>query len=534
MVNYVLRRVLLMIPTLIGITFVVFMLIAMSPGGIGAGLQPQAGGAMQSQSGVAVQRAKIDDRYGLNEGVFTQYFRWLGRISPIKFGQRDLVNPSGDLITAPRPVPEPAVWTWYAQALPAVDPSLRTRTRDALRGQADAPRATAFRDIEREYIAKRADFTTKDAELRDLIVRYIEVKDAQRTEAEIVGNDARAAELADWQRNDLVDGQMRPRVGRLAALPLDPASPLTPKIKDAGAAALAAWQIAADAREALLGGMAAEPYPAAGIGLGPVSLAWPDFGVSFSNGQRVLDRILHHLPTTILLNLISIPIIYLIAIPSGMLAATRRGSWYDVGLGSLYIGLYSIPVVLAGVLMVGFLTSPDYLAWFPTSGLHDQAADTFTYLPFTDEAGVWHRGYLLDMAWHVVLPVLCLTYGGFAILSKQTRAAMLENFSADYVRTAKAKGVTPLNVVLVHVFRNSLLPLITMFVAIFPAMLAGSVVIERIFTIQGMGWLVIEAINLRDREMILANTTMIAVVNMLALLLADILYAAADPRVTYQ
>jgi len=135
--------------------------------------------------------------------------------------------------------------------------------------------------------------------------------------------------------------------------------------------------------------------------------------------------------------------------------------------------------------------------------------------------------------WHLCLPVACLVYTGFAILSKQTRAAMLDNFSADYVRTAKAKGVAPGDVVFRHVFRNSLLPLITMFASIFPAMLAGSVVIENIFSIPGMGSLVLEAINLRDRELLLANALMIGVVNLLALLLADILYAMADPRITF-
>jgi ABC-type dipeptide/oligopeptide/nickel transport system permease component len=189
--------------------------------------------------------------------------------------------------------------------------------------------------------------------------------------------------------------------------------------------------------------------------------------------------------------------------------------------------------VLAGVFAIGFLANKQYLGWFPVSGLHESGSEAFTFMPFTDDAGVWHRGYLLDTLWHVGLPVLCLVYGSFAVLSKQTRASMLDNFSADYVRTAKAKGVPRKDVVLRHVFRNSLLPLITMFVGIFPAMLAGSVVIERIFSVPGMGSLVIEAIDLRDRELILADTFLIACVNMLALLLADILYAAADPRVSY-
>src|SRR5690606_26526427 len=101
--------------------------------------------------------------------------------------------------------------------------------------------------------------------------------------------------------------------------------------------------------------------------------------------------------------------------------------------------------------------------------------------------GGWLPGYILDTLWHICLPVLCLVYTGFAVLSKQTRAAMLDNFNADYVRTAKAKGVSAKDVIFRHVFRNSLLPLITLFVAIFPAMLSGSVIIEKIFSVPGMG-----------------------------------------------
>jgi peptide/nickel transport system permease protein len=282
--------------------------------------------------------------------------------------------------------------------------------------------------------------------------------------------------------------------------------------------------------------MGQKPYPAAGVPIipGAVSLAWPDMGVSFSRGRPVIDLLAEALPVTLMLNLIAFPIIYMVAIPSGMLAATRRGTFVDVGLGGLYLALFSIPTVLAGVLLQGFMANPDYVNAFPAAGLSSKAAETFRLLPGTDWTGVYHRGWLMDRIWHVVLPVTCLVYGGFAVLSKQTRAAMLENFNADYVRTAKAKGVSPRDVVLRHVFRNSLLPLITMFVTVFPAMLAGSVVIERIFSVPGMGYLLIEAINLRDRELILANTTMVAIVNLCALLLADILYALADPRITYK
>ena len=263
-----------------------------------------------------------------------------------------------------------------------------------------------------------------------------------------------------------------------------------------------------------------------------MSFDWPDFGKSFSLGRPVLDLIAEALPVTLLLNLVAIPIIYLIAVPFGMQAAAKHNKLFDKVSGSIFVILWSIPVVWAGVLAIGFLADKQYLGLFPVSGLHSNNADDMPYLPGWVN-GVFTQGYLLDTLWHIVLPVMCLVYGGWAVLAKQTRAAMLDNYTMDFVRTARAKGVSDSSVKWHHVFRNSLLPIITIFVLVFPAMLAGSVVIERIFSVPGMGSLIIQAIFNMDRDVILANVFMIAIVNLLALLLADILYAVADPRVTY-
>jgi ABC-type dipeptide/oligopeptide/nickel transport system permease component len=263
-----------------------------------------------------------------------------------------------------------------------------------------------------------------------------------------------------------------------------------------------------------------------------VSIAEPDLGQSFARQRPVKALISDALPLTLMLNMIAFPIVYTIAVPMGMLAATRNGTLFDTGSGTVFVALWSITTVWAGVMAIGFLANKEYLGMFPAGGLHDNDATRMTYLPTLID-GVWQRGYLIDLLWHIALPIACMVYGGFAILSKQTRAAMLDNFSADYVRTAKAKGVDSSTIVFAHVFRNSLLPLITMFATIFPAMFGGSVIIERIFNIPGMGSLIIEAIVLKDRELIMANAIIIATVNVLALLLADLLYAAADPRVSY-
>lgn len=512
MLSYILRRILLMLPTLVGITFVVFMLLALSPGGIGAGLLAAGGGSMQSSNSIAIQRAKLEDRYGLNEPAVVQYWRWLGRVSPIKFGQRDLVSPNGDLISKPRPVPEPAAWAWFAPALPAVAAPDPAKVAELFPAGDDAARAAAFTKVAHDYTDARAAFTSTDALLRDALKRYVEG----------------VLPRGEWDR--YISG-VRVKPERLARLTPERGAPEFKEAAKFGDEAIKQWHRAAEARGLLVAGMKTRPYPEAGIGLipGVVSLALPDLGTAFSVQQPVSTLIKRYLPVTLLINLIAFPIIYLVAIPSGMLAALRRGTWVDLGLGGVFVALYSIPVVLAGVLTLGFLATPEYLAFFPAGGLHDKQADTFTYLP---SAG--GRGFLLDTLWHVALPVVCIVYTGFAVLSKQTRAAMLENLNADYVRTAKAKGVANRDVVFAHVLRNSLLPLITMFVTIFPAMLTGSVVVERIFSVPGMGYLLLDAIYQRDRELILGNATIIAVVNLSALLLADILYAFADPRITYK
>ncbi len=505
MLNYVLRRLCLMFPTLIGITFLIFMMIAMSPGGIGAALKVQ-GGNMQSQSGVAVQQAYLEDRYGLNDPVVVQYIRWLGRISPIKVGQRDQIAPNGETVRPPKPLKDPTLWKWFASELGQEPPPVSADSG------ADADeKIRRFRAADRAYAEARAAWVAEDALLREALKEY----------ATAIGKTAAITK----------DKKLKPEV--LEGLTPDKSVKEWAKVEKHGIAAVEAHRQAQQSRAELVGAFKAGPYRQAGIGTDLISLAAPDLGVSFSRGRPVIELIGTALPVTLTLNAIATPIIYMLGISLGITAATRRGSWLDASLGALSVALWSVPIVLAGILMIGFLASKDYFHWFPVGKLHDTDAEVMTYLPSWDN-GQFQRGYLLDGLWHLALPVACLVYGGFAVISKQTRAAMLDNFNSDFVRTAKAKGVASGDILFRHVFRNSLLPLITMFVSIFPAMLAGSVVIERIFSIPGMGSLVIEAINLRDRELILANTTMIAVVNMLALLLADILYAVADPRVSYE
>lgn len=359
-----------------------------------------------------------------------------------------------------------------------------------------------------------------------------------------------------------------------------------------------------------------------------------DLGKSFRYGRSVIDLIKENLPITLLLNLISIPLIYLISIGIGVQAAVKRGQAFDVGTSVTMLGLWSIPTMLAGVLLIGFFASEQYWHWFPTAGLsHREALDmpflphwenigdvgilfilmlsglfgfialarikneifrvlifslvgitlgyfmaaslpgvtsSFTYLflmlllavligavAYSDYLalrysfigllgmllgivvsvsyfeGEFTRGFLLDRLWHLFLPVLCLAYGSFAFLAKLTRTSVLENLMADFARTARAKGVAEEDVLWRHVFRNSLLPLITVSASLLPGLLAGSVIVESIFSIDGMGKLAVEAVKGRDRELVLSITFVSGVLTLAGYLIADICYAIADPRVSY-
>jgi peptide/nickel transport system permease protein len=360
-----------------------------------------------------------------------------------------------------------------------------------------------------------------------------------------------------------------------------------------------------------------------------------ELGTSFYYNRPVLEIIAERLPITLLLNILSIPIIYIIAITVGVRAATERGKRFDVTSGVAMLGLWSVPTMLTGVLMIAFLASDQYWRWFPAAGISERAALEMPFMPhwgsYTDvlmllllavagaallawlsrttgrrtraivmaglgaflgvmmaeevmgrgisilhvflgsslaglfalvgradyegprtvtmalvglglgiglaaefAQGQFVRGFLLDRIWHLVLPVVCLSYGGFAFLSKLTRTAVLENLLADYARTARAKGVRELDVLWRHVFRNSLLPLITVSATLLPGLLAGAVIVESIFSIEGMGKLAVEAVKLRDRELVLSVTLISGVLTLVGYLIADICYAIADPRVSYE
>lgn len=293
----------------------------------------------------------------------------------------------------------------------------------------------------------------------------------------------------------------------------------------------AAAEVAASPRNA--DGSLAKPRVRTGdIRLGLPVFKAPDLGDSFVRGRPVSALIGEALPKTLMLQLLALPISYCLAIWVGIQQARRRGSLIDYSASGVTLALWSVPSIWVGVLLIGFFANDQYLRWFPTTGLNSANAAAMAFLPTWTDSG-FQRGWLLDRAYHLVLPLICLTYGNFAFLSRLTRGALLDNLAADFVRTARSKGLPDRAVLYRHAFRNSLIPLITVVANLLPLMITGSVVVENIFGINGMGKLVVDAAFQRDFELLLSTTLVAAMLTLVGYLLADIGYAVADPRVSY-
>lgn len=248
-----------------------------------------------------------------------------------------------------------------------------------------------------------------------------------------------------------------------------------------------------------------------------------DFGRSYYDSRPVAHKMKDALFWTLVMNGTAILLAYILSIPIGVFSAVRRNTPTDRVLTVLLFVLYSLPTFWIATMLVVFFTTPQYgMDWFPTMGVGN----------VPDSASLWQL--LSTRIEHLALPVFCLTYGSLAFISRQMRGGMLDVLQQDYVRTARAKGLPHRTVIWKHAFRNALFPLVTMFASVFPAMLAGSVVIEVIFNIPGMGKLTIDAINARDWPVVYTVLMLSAILTMVGILISDMLYAALDPRVSYR
>jgi len=246
-----------------------------------------------------------------------------------------------------------------------------------------------------------------------------------------------------------------------------------------------------------------------------------DFGRSFSDDRPVLDKILERIPLTLTINILSLVLIFLVAIPIGIRSAVKPNGLFDKSATVLVFIFFALPSFWLALLLMNLFGVQ--LRWLPISGI--KSLD-FEYL------GFW--GKLADLTWHLILPLFVSCIGALAGLSRYMRQNMMEALRQPYIYTARAKGLPEHKVVYKHALRNALLPVVTILGLSIPGLLGGSVIFESLFALPGIGRLFYEAVMMRDYPLIMAELVIGTVLTLLGNLLADIGYACVDPRIRYK
>ncbi len=428
MLQYTIQRILLAIPTLLGITLLTFLIMRLAPGDpVDLFLGGAAGGegiSTDHQADMEKTRRDLRRQLGLDQPLYIQYLHWLSNL------------------------------VLRVEDLGAFD-------RGAL--------------------------------LADAVLD--ELPDAARAELAALEGAARKARFLEHFR------RRRPeRVAELIESPF--------------------WQsrLFSPAKNYAYAGSGLELVQAGGWRLVTLNL-----GRSFKDQEPVIDHILDRLPITLEINLISLVFAYLVGVPLGIVIAVKQNTAIERLATTGTFMLWSMPSFWVGMLLILFFCNKEFFHWFPASGIQSIEAG--------EDWGFWRL--LTDHAHHMVLPVLASTYASFAGISRYMRTSMLENLRLDYVRTAQAKGLRYRVVVLRHVLRNSLIPIVTLLAGLLPGMIAGSVFIETIFTIPGMGFLAFQSVIVRDYPVAMALFTVGAALSLAGILVADILLKVADPRIDF-
>ncbi len=248
-----------------------------------------------------------------------------------------------------------------------------------------------------------------------------------------------------------------------------------------------------------------------------------DLGKSFFHNRGVWELMKDKLPVSISLGIWTFLLTYLISIPLGIAKAVRHGSRFDLWTSTAILVGYAIPGFVLGVALLVLFGGGSFLQLFPLRGLTSDDWESLSLM-----------GKILDYFWHLTLPIICMTLGSFAVTTMLTKNTMLEEIRKQYVLTARAKGLSERTVLWRHVFRNALIPIVTGFPAAFiGAFFTGSLLIETLFSLDGLGLLSYESVIKRDYPVVMGTLYFFSVIGLLAKLLNDLMYVWVDPRVQF-
>ncbi len=249
-----------------------------------------------------------------------------------------------------------------------------------------------------------------------------------------------------------------------------------------------------------------------------------DFGKSYFRDQKVLDLVISKMPVSMSLGIWTTLIIYLVSIPLGIRKAVKDGSKFDIWTSAAIIAGYAIPSFLFAVLLIVLFAGGRYLEWFPLRGLTSDNWDALSW-----------PARIADYFWHITLPITAMVIGGFASLTMLTKNSFLDEINKQYVLTARAKGLSENRVLYGHVFRNAMLLVIAGFPSAFIAILfTGSLLIEVIFSLDGMGLLGFEAAINRDYPVMFGTLYFFTLLGLILNLIGDLMYVAVDPRIDFE
>ena len=490
MTAYLIKRVLVMIPTFVGVTVVIWLVMTLAPG------EPQAaqsgGGALEHGPPENLQDLESQDR---NVRMFRR------QVS----------------------LDRPRFWNgWPTLEKSEVREALETKQAGVVGGRAPEDVKAAKRSLDDwgayaiPSLVALLDETWDDPELQTLTLRYLRQAAYTFRAVRPAGYQPTEEDLEEDRRVDQENALInspeyiwKPGADRVTRKPV-----------------VAQWQAWLDER--------ADRWTYSGwerfkIGITDTqfgkywsNLLHGDLGLSNRTKEPVVGMILSRLKYSLSLVVPSFLIAWILAVFLGVFSATQHGKATDQGIAFILFMLYSIPTFVMGTILQRWLA----VSWgiFPTEGFESSnAIETMT---------TWE--HFLDVLRHIALPMIVYTYGGLAYISRQARSGMLQVLKADFVRTARAKGLSETTVIWKHAVRNGMMPIVTLLGTALPVLLAGSVIIEYIFNIDGFGLLMIKSIFQKDYNVVMGIQIIVAALTLIGLLLTDLIYAAMDPRISYK
>ena len=491
MIGFILRRLLLMIPTTLGVALVVFGIYHAAPGDPATVMMGISSGGDMSQGSDAGARARAFKReFGLDRNLVVQFLNYVGPFNLLRdghpwfgspYGEREVEYvelPGGREVLCGEPMEIAHLPTISKEVQRELDDATALVVKDGLgasdafellRGAGDGAYPPLLSALDNR---KRALGASVEAEYSHLLAV----------------------------------------LGELSGAGIEPEPDLEPDAPREGIARQWFGWYYTEGGGDVVRNSGERPWG---------GLLVLDLGKEMQTKTSVAEELVKRLKVTVPLALISVLLPYLIAIPLGIFSVRRQGTRID---GTTTVGLfvlYSIPTFWAGLMLI-LAFGATGLDWFPVLGLHDKDADTF---------GPWM--YAWDTFLHVILPIATLTYGSLAYLSRQMRAGMLEVIRQDYIRTARAKGLSENVVIYKHALRNSMIPVITLLASILPILIGGSIIVERVFDIPGMGSYAFEGLLRRDFYIVMATTIFVGIMTQFGILLSDITYSIVDPRIRH-